>query len=56
VVAQQQVVGEVGDGWPLAVWVALDGDEQLVLTGGEAGVARLGLALVDEPAQAGTDR
>jgi uncharacterized protein YeaO (DUF488 family) len=56
VVAQQQVLGELGDRRILAPRVALDRDEKLVLGRGQADRARLRLAPVQEPAQARAER
>ena len=56
VVTQQQVTGEITDGGLLAAGVALDRDQQLMLGGGETNRAGLGLAPVQEAAQAGAER
>jgi hypothetical protein len=41
VVAQQQVVGHLANGWALGIAVPSDGKQQLVLSGRQAGGARL---------------
>lgn len=55
VMTQQQIAGEIPDGRALRSWVALDRQQQLVLGRCQADLARLGLAPVQEPAQAGPE-
>jgi len=51
VVAQEEMVGDVADGGRRLVFVAADGEEQLVLLPGETGGAGLLVAPVQEAAQ-----
>jgi hypothetical protein len=55
VVPEQQVIGQVADGWRLIALAALDCQQQLMLRRGQACLSCLFLAPVQEPAQAGAE-
>ena len=53
VVAEQQVVGDLADGWSSGVGVTPDGQEKLMLRWGQPGAGALFLAPPEEPTQIG---
>src|SRR5581483_2001266 len=55
VVPEQQVISQLANGGRIAAGMALDRQQQLVLCRGEPGAARLGLAPMQELAQAGAE-
>lgn len=52
VVTKQQVIGDVADGRAGGIWVALDRQQELMLSGREPGRPRLALAPAQKAAQA----